>query len=98
DRVGRPAARRRAGDEEERRGDGGRSRPLTTRSHGRYPAQSGVSAVRIAESAVLGQLVEGDLRQVAGLLREPERALPDDVLLDLVGAPVDRQCLSPEGL
>src|SRR5688572_24753496 len=49
-------------------------------------------------SAVLGQLVERDPRQVAWFLGQPERALCDDVLLDLVSAAVDRQGLRAQRL
>src|SRR5689334_9642469 len=49
-------------------------------------------------SAVLGQLVERHLREVARLLGKTEGALAHDVLLDLVRAAVDRQRLRAERL
>src|SRR5207237_2222917 len=46
---------------------------------------------------VLGQLPEGGDLVVVGFLGEPEDALADDVVLDLVGAAVDRRPRGGEG-
>src|SRR4051812_3447696 len=56
------------------------------------------ASVTLPASTVLGQLVERHRREVARLLGQTEDPLAHDVLLDLVGAAVDRQRLGAERL